>query len=107
LETSLAPSVPGDPMLHGAAAGGLPWVLRVGEARLRRDGRLDVRIRGLVIPAPAGNGTPGPVMTVDASLYCGNDTAAAGTTQVVPISSAGDARISARLTLASKCQVPA
>ena len=55
LDSSLAPSVPSDPKLNGAAAGNVPWMLRDGEARLRRDGRLRVRIRGLVIP---GNGTP-------------------------------------------------
>ena len=51
-DTTLAPTVPTDPALHGNAAGGAPWVLSFGEARLRQDGRLDVRIRGLVIPPP-------------------------------------------------------
>src|SRR5215472_16468567 len=51
LSMSLAPSVPTDPTLLGAAAGGVPWVLRSGEARLRSDGRLTVRIRGLLIPS--------------------------------------------------------
>jgi hypothetical protein len=34
LFTSLAPSVPSDPTLLGAMAGGVPWVLRSGEAKL-------------------------------------------------------------------------
>ena len=75
-ETPLAPSVPADQALHGVAAGGAPWVLRSGSAELGRKGRLQVRVRGLVIPPPAGNGTAGPVMTVRASLYCGIDTKA-------------------------------
>jgi hypothetical protein len=106
-DTTLAPTVPTDPALHGNAAGGAPWVLRFGEARLRQDGRLDVRIRGLVIPPPTGNGTPGPVTTVRAALFCGNDTTAAATTPSVPLSTAGDARIRAALTLPAKCLAPA
>jgi hypothetical protein len=106
LKTALAPSVPSDPTLHGAAAGGAPWVLRRGEARLRRDGRLAVRVRGLVIPVAPGNGTPGPVTTVNASLYCGNDTTAVGTTPSVPISRAGDARMTGQFTLPAKCLAP-
>jgi hypothetical protein len=106
LKTTLAPSVPNDPGLHGAAAGGAPWVLRRGEARLRRDGRLAVRVRGLVIPGAPGNGTPGPVTTVNASLYCGTDTTAVGTTPSVPISRAGDARMVGQFTLPAKCLAP-
>ena len=42
-----------------------------------------------------GNGTPGPVNTISASLYCGADldTMAAETTGQVPISRNGDAGI--------------
>jgi hypothetical protein len=102
--SAVAPSVPADPAIHGAAAGGLPWVLRSGSTDLRRDGRLSVRVRGLVIP---GMGTPGPVKTVSASLYCGADTTAAiGTTPAAPLSMAGDARIAGRLTLPAKCLAP-
>jgi hypothetical protein len=104
---TLAPSVPlTDPMLHGANPGGAPWVLRRGEARLRRDGRLAVRVRGLVIPDPPGDRTPGPVTTVSASLYCGNDTTAVGTTPSVPISRRGDARMAGKFSLPAKCLAP-
>jgi hypothetical protein len=106
-DTTLAPTVPSDPALHGNAAGGAPWVLSFGEARLRQDGRLDVRIRGLVIPPPTGNGTPGPVTTVQAALFCGADTAPAATSQSVPLSTSGDARIRDHLTLPAKCLAPA
>ena len=107
-DTTLAPSIPSDPMIHGVMAGGAPWVIRHGDARLRADGRLSVRIRGLVIPVAPGNGTPGPVMTVSASLYCGADTTAAvATTASVPISRAGDARIDGRLALPAKCEAAA
>ena len=94
LSSTLAPSVPTDPTFHGVAPGGAPWVLRRGEVSIKRH-RLELRVRGLVIPTPPGNGTPGPVNTVSASLYCGADsnTAAADTTGQVPISRGGDARI--------------
>jgi hypothetical protein len=97
LAASLAPSVPTDPAFHGVAAGGAPWVLRSGSVELKRD-RLELRVRGLVIPVAPGNGTPGPVNTISASLYCGADadTAPADTTGQVPISRAGDARIKDR-----------
>jgi hypothetical protein len=107
LETSLAPSVPTDPALFGAAAGGAPWVLRSGNARLESDGRLSVRIRGLVIPVPPFTGTPGPVTAVSASLYCGGSSTPAGTSNSFPISADGNARITADFMLPTKCEVPA
>jgi hypothetical protein len=98
IDASLAPSVPTDPTFHGVAPGGAPWILKRGDVELTRSGRLELRVRGLVIPTAPGNGTPGPVKTVSASLYCGADTEAtpADTTPQVPISSRGDARIKDR-----------
>jgi hypothetical protein len=95
IDESLAPSMPSDPMFHGVTAGGFPWVLRSGTVRLKRDGKLDVRVRGLVIPTAPFTGTPGPVTSISASLYCGLDTnaMAADTTHTFPISRAGNARI--------------
>ncbi len=107
-KTPLAPSVPADKALHGVAAGGAPWVLRSGSAEIGRKGRFEVRVRGLVIPPPAGNGTAGPVTTVTASLYCGADdaTTAVGTTPAAPITPSGNARMTGRLTLPAKCLAP-
>jgi hypothetical protein len=107
LDTSLAPSVPADPRLFGVAAGGLPWVLQFGRADLRRDGRLDVVIRGLVIPIAPVTGTPGLVTGVSAGLYCDDSSTAAATSATVPLSRDGDARIRATLPLPSKCLAPA
>jgi hypothetical protein len=93
-------------MFHGVSPGGLPWALSAGNARLKRDGKFDLRVEGLVIPAM---GTPGPVTTISASLYCGPDsnTVAADTTQQVPISSAGNARIFDRsFSVPSTCLAP-
>jgi hypothetical protein len=104
LSTSLAPSVPSDPMLHGASAGNAPWVLKRGTFRLLGNGQVVVLIRGLVIPE---RGTPGPVKTVDASLYCANDTTAAASTPSVPISESGNATIVSRVSLPASCLTPA
>jgi hypothetical protein len=107
LKTSLVPSVPSDPTLLGAMAGAVPWALRSSEARLRSDGALEVRIRGLLIPSGMFAGTTGPVSTVSASLYCGGNSTAVGTSGSFPISTVGDARIVASFTLPAKCQIPA
>lgn len=108
ISESLAPSVPTDPTFHGVAPGGAPWVLKEGQVRLSEQGRLDLRVRGLVIPVAPGNGTPGPVTTVNASLYCGADsnTTAAATTGQVPISRDGDARIVDRIAVPATCLSP-
>ena len=106
IDESLAPSQTTDPAFHGVSPGGAPWVLTRGDVRLKRDGKLDLELKGLVIPAL---GTPGPVTTVSASLYCGADssTTPAATTQQVPLSPKGDARIrDASFSVPSTCLAP-
>jgi hypothetical protein len=108
IRESLAPSVPTDPAFHGVIPGNAPWVLKEGSVRLDRHG-LDLRVRGLVIPVAPGNGTPGPVNTISASLFCGadSDTMAAETSEQVPISRDGDARIRDRsFDLPATCLSP-
>jgi len=90
IDESLAPSQLTDPDFHGVAHGGAPWVLKRGNVQLKRNGRLELSVKGLVIPAL---GTPGPVNTIEASLFCGTDTVAADTSQQAPISRSGNARI--------------
>jgi hypothetical protein len=94
---SLAPSVPTDPAFHGVSPGGAPWVLERGDVKLDRS-RLELKVKGLVIPTPPGNGTPGPVTTITASLYCGadSDATATDTTAPAPIDTRGNARIKDR-----------
>jgi len=64
IRATLAPSLPTDPVLNGVSPGNAPWVLQRGEVRLKADGTFNLRLRGLVIPNPPGDGTPGPVTTV-------------------------------------------
>jgi hypothetical protein len=109
IDESLAPSEPTDPMFHGVRPGNAPWVLKLGNVRLKQDGKFDLRVKGLVIPPPQGMSTPGPVTTISASLYCGADLnmVPAGTTQQVPISPDGDARIhDTSFTVPAVCLAP-
>jgi hypothetical protein len=109
IDESLAPSQPTDPIFHGVSPGSAPWVLKRGNVRLKRDGKFDLRVKGLVIPTPPFTGTPGPVTTITASLYCGADsnTTPADTTQQVPISRNGDARIhDASFSVPAACLAP-
>lgn len=104
INESLAPSQPTDPAFHGVTAGGAPWVLKNGDVQLKSGGKLDLRVKGLVIPAL---GTPGPVTTISASLYCHPHTTPADTTQQVPISRKGDARIhDTSFKVPSTCLLP-
>ena len=102
--SSLAPSLPTDQALDGVPAGGVPWVLARGETRLRSDGDLRVEIRGLVIPTGMFAGTPGPVSTVTASLYCGG--AVQGTTPSAPLSTRGDVDLDGTVIVPAKCLQP-
>jgi hypothetical protein len=109
LDASLAPSQTTDPAFHGVAPGGLPWVLDRGSVELKSKGRLELRVRGLVIPVAPFNGTAGPVTTISASLYCGadTDTAPADTSDTVPLTQSGDARIKDRtFNVPSTCLAP-
>jgi hypothetical protein len=108
IKESLAPSQPPptDPPFHGVNPGGAPWKLKFGDVRLKSNGHLDLRVKGLVIPAL---GTPGPVTAISAALYCGADanTMAADATPQVPLSRKGDARIhDTSFSVPSTCLAP-
>jgi len=111
-----------DHAIRGVAGGGLPWELDAARGRLRDDGRLDVRVEGLVLarraPVPdAAQGT-NPVPQFMAAVNCltmppadATDTALADTgmtvlSDPVPASPEGDARIRAQLTLPQPCIAP-
>ena len=104
-ESSIAPSVPADPMLHGVPAAGAAWVIREGEAKVTQDGRFKVEVEGLVLTATGTN----PLATISASLYCGSDLdkTAIVTTATVPFSMpGGDAEMEANFTPPAKCLAP-
>lgn len=100
LSAELAGSLTTDPVLFQTAPGGADWVIGDGEARLRHDGRLDVRVKGLVLTSTGAN----PVTQVSASVACNGSVVA--TTAVVPFSATGDAKIRATVTLPQRCIAP-
>jgi hypothetical protein len=106
LKSDVFGSQPTGPVLFGVTPGGAPWVVSKGEAKVRRNGDVKVRVEGLVIPTPPQNGT-NPVPNIAATVHCGGT--AVGTTQAVPFSPAGDARIDDTLAtpLPSPCLAPA
>jgi hypothetical protein len=106
LRSDVFGSQPNGPKLFGVSPGGAPWVIGEGAARVRRDGRVKVRVEGLVIPTAPQNGT-NPLSNIAATVYCGG--IAVGTTHAVPFSPAGDARIDEKLATAvpKPCLAPA
>ena len=102
--STLAPSVPSDPVLYGATAGSAPWALKSSSLQLLSNGNLQVSIQGLVIPEL---GTPGPVTSVNVSLYCGNETTPVATSASFKLSEKGNASLSTHLGIPAQCLAPA
>lgn len=95
---------PDGPTLFGVTPGTAPWVVDDGRVRVDRDGRLVVRIQGLVIPTAPANGT-NPVPQVSASVVCNGSVA--DSADPVAFAPDGDARISQVLDLPDTCLAPA
>jgi hypothetical protein len=106
LQAAMFGSQPAGPVLFGVKPGGAPWVIDEGEATVRRDGRVEASVEGLVIPTPPQNGT-NPLTGIAATVYCGG--VAVGTTRTAPFSSQGDASIEDTLATAlpTPCLAPA
>ena len=100
LSAELAGSLTTDPALFGVTPGGADWVIGHSKAKLRHDGRLDVRVDSLVLTSTGAN----PVTTLAASVACNG--AVIATTAVVPFSPTGDAEIRATVTLPERCIAP-
>jgi hypothetical protein len=101
LRAPIAGSLTTDPTIFGVAPGAAPWVIDRGNARVRTDGRIDVRVEGLIIPR--GDNT-NPVPRLSASLACNGKVV--GTTDTVRFSRAGDARIHDDIKIPRRCIAP-
>ena len=101
-QSTIAPSVPTDPVIDGVKAAGAPWVIGEGKVTISGGGELKVEVEGLVIATTGVN----PVTTLSASLFCGAATTPTATTATVPFNAAGDAEIEASVTLPAKCLAP-
>jgi hypothetical protein len=95
--------------------GGLPWMIGAGEGSLSRDGRLDIRVRGLVLAdsplVPANLRGVNPVADFEAIVSCqtisgGMATVTNVSTGQFPASTRGNADIRARVKLPHPCIAP-
>lgn len=102
--------------VRGVAGGGLPWMLKEGAGELRRDGRLFVRVRGLVLanqaPVPQALRGTNPFAAFRALVSC-QSIGTASTAAVANVStgdfkanSRGDSTIRTRIKLPRPCIAP-
>lgn len=94
---------PDSPQVAGINPGGAPWVNGPSTVRVREDGRVEARIRGLVIPPPRGTNT-NPVASVVVTLVC--DGMVATSTAPFALDAAGDGRTKQRVAVPKHCGDP-
>jgi hypothetical protein len=101
--------------IRGINGGGLPWEIDEGRGELRENGALDIEVKGLVLarraPVPEALRGTNPVAEFKAIVSC--LTSSGGTAQTVNISTntvpatpTGDARIRAKVSLPTPCFAP-
>lgn len=101
--------------IRGVAGGGIPWVLREAKGELSLDGRVEVKVRGLVLAEGTRAGT-NPIPQFRAIVSCltpaadgaGNLTVATvnRATSLFPATLSGDADIEDIVSLPSPCIAP-
>lgn len=102
--------------VRGVDGGGLPWVLDGAHGRLDMDGKLDVQVRGLVIPESIGFGfNPAPFfrflvscLSVDAGgqVSIVNVATQNGAEVMLGDPKKGSARFAGRVSLPTPCVAP-
>ena len=102
--------------IRGVNGGGLPWVIRAGKGEVKAEGRIEVKVRGLVLaddPAvPAARRLTNPIPNFRAVVSCLTVDASGGaatvnvTTGDFPATTTGDAEIEAAVELPSPCYAP-
>ena len=91
---------------RGIKGGGLPWVIADGQGEVGRDGSVEVRVEGLVIPVPPFNGT-NPVKTFGATVSCLTPHGVVNVrTAQFPASTTGNAEIEGMVDLPHPCMHP-
>jgi hypothetical protein len=94
--------------IRGVPGGGRPWVIRVGKGELRSDGRVEVKVRGLVL----ANGLTNPIAAFRVVVSClsvdatGAAVTANVSTGAFPATPTGDADIEAAVNLPAPCYAP-
>jgi len=94
------------PVIAGKQPGGIPWVTGEGSrVRVQRDGRIDVRLEGLVVTkGPFAGTNPPAVVNAVATLVCGN--AVVDSTAPFPLDRAGNGRTRSVIRVPATCQDP-
>ena len=102
--------------IRGVNGGGLPWVLDEAKVELDRDGKLEVEVEGLIIPADAGFGfNPAPFFRAIVSCLSVDVGGNVVTANVMTTNDAevmegdprnGDAKIKADVELPTPCVAP-
>jgi hypothetical protein len=103
IDADLTASNVDDPPINGVGPGGAPWIIDRGEVRVRDDGRMEVRIEGLQIPAADGSAS-NPVASINAVLYCGGQPVANSGPQPMSVPE-GDARFRVELQVPEHCDM--
>ena len=99
--------------IRGVEGGGLPWVLESGRGKLEDDGKLDVAVRGLIIPDRGFNPAPFfrvvvSCLSIDASglVVPVNVMSNNGAEVMIGDPSNGDARFKVDMDLPTPCVAP-
>ncbi len=94
--------------IRGVSGGGATWVIADGKGKLRADGRLDIKVRGLVLASTGAN----PVAAFRGVVSCqsidgmGSPSIVNISTEDFPASTTGDADIRATIDLPNPCFAP-
>jgi hypothetical protein len=96
--------------IRGVNGGGVPWVIGEGSGELRVDGRLEIRVRGLIIPTRNPPGNPQANFRAIVSCLTTDAVGNAVTTNVVteqfPATPDGNADIETEVMLPTPCIAP-
>jgi hypothetical protein len=92
--------------IRGVPGGGVPWKIERGRGELRSDGRLKIKVEGLVLVATGQNPVPMFRGVVNCLTTGSPDVGVNLATAPVPASMDGDATIRATVDLPDPCVAP-
>jgi hypothetical protein len=92
--------------IRGVNGGGVPWQIDRGRGDLSSDGRLNIRVDGLVLVSSGENPIPMFRGVVNCLTVASPDVGVNLATAPVPASMDGDATIKARVELPDPCVAP-
>ena len=102
----VAPFTGGTHPIRGVNGGGVPWQIDRGRGDLSSDGRLEIRVKGLVLVSSGQNPVPMFRGVVNCLTTQSPDLGVNLATAPVPASSDGDATIKATVDLPDPCVAP-